>query len=46
MLLMQGQGHFGHFWFCKLCPYKKDLDFNKLFQFLMKPYTMQCERKE
>lgn len=43
MLIMEGQGCFRHFWFCKLCSYMKDLDFNKLFQCIMKPYTMQCD---
>jgi hypothetical protein len=43
---MQCQGHVCHFWFRILCPYMKDLDFNKLFQCIMKPYTTQCERKQ
>ena len=38
---MQNQGRVHHVWFCVLCPYVKDSDFNILFQCIMKPYTMQ-----
>jgi len=43
---MQSQGHVHHFWFCVVCPYVKDLNFNEMFQCIMKPYTIQSERKQ